>query len=124
MPYCPTCGAEYPLGQTKCPECDTELVEFQTPPSEEKVEFEGEPVLLCKTSDMTGAEFLAQTFEEEHMPFIMNPGPVEFRMMPLEYGQKSIRIFVPESALEQAKEAARRILADFQEGNEENAEEN
>jgi hypothetical protein len=124
MPFCPTCGGEYPLGQTKCPECDTELVEIQTPPDNVPIEFEGEPVLLCKTSDMAGAELLAQAFIEEKIPCNMNPGLVEFRIFPLEYGQKSIRIYVPESLVEKAREIAQRILSDFTEETKEDAEDN
>jgi hypothetical protein len=124
MPLCPTCGGEYPLGQNRCPECDTELVEIQNPPDDVPVEFEGEPVLLCKTSDMAGAELLAQAFIEEKIPCNMNPGLVEFRIFPLEVGQKSIRIYVPESLVEKAREIAQRILADFTEETKEDAEDN
>jgi len=121
MPFCPNCGGEYPLGQDRCPECDVELVEFCTEPEISTIEFEGEPVLLCKTGDMAGAELLAETFENEGIPFIMNPGPTSFRLMPLEYGQKSIRVYVPQTALEKAKENAMRILADFSEDSDEPA---
>jgi hypothetical protein len=124
MPYCPTCGGEYPLGQTRCPECDSELVEIQAPPDDIPIEFEGEPVLLCKTGDMSGAELLAQAFAEKSIPCFMNPGPLEFRIFPLEYGQNSIRIFVPESLVDKAREIAQRMLADYTEGKEKDAEDN
>jgi hypothetical protein len=124
MPFCPNCGGEYPLGQAKCPECDTELVDIQPPPDDTPVEFEGDPVLLCKTGDMAGAELLAQAFAEEKIPCVMNPGPVEFRIFPLEYGQKSIRVFVPESLVDRAREVAQRLLADFTEEKQEDAENN
>lgn len=122
MPYCPTCGGEYPMGQTKCPECNSELVELSAPPDDIPIEFEGEPVLLCKTGDMAGAEILAQAFSEEKIPCVMNPGPVEFRILPLEYGQKKIRVYVPESLVEKAKLFAQRMLADYVEDKEEDAE--
>jgi hypothetical protein len=114
MPFCPSCGAEYMPGHTKCPECEIELVEILPPSQAEEMKFEGKTILLCKTSDVTGSEFLAETFREENIPFVMNPGAVSFRMLPLEYGQKSIRFFVPESALERASEIASRILKDFE----------
>jgi hypothetical protein len=110
------------MGQTKCPECNSELVELSAPPDDIPIEFEGEPVLLCKTGDMAGAEILAQAFSEEKIPCVMNPGPVEFRILPLEYGQKKIRVYVPESLVEKAKLFAQRMLADYVEDKEEDAE--
>jgi hypothetical protein len=124
MPFCPNCGGEYPLGQTRCPECDLELTDIQKRPDDLSLDFGGEPVLLCKTGDMAGAELLSQAFADEDIPCVMNPGPVEFRMFPLEYGQKSIRVYVPESLVEQAGRIARRILADFVEEEGEDDEDN
>lgn len=70
-------------------------------------------MLLCQTGDMAGAELLAETLRQEGVPVLLNPGPLEFRMMPLEYGQKGIRIFVPKADMTKARELAGRLLADF-----------
>lgn len=123
MPFCPNCRTEFPLGQIKCPDCEVELVEVLPAPPEEETDLSDKSVLLCKTADMTGAELLAETFREENIPFIMNPGSVSFRIMPLEYGQKSIRFFTLESDLERASQIAERILNDFGEGQDELTEE-
>jgi hypothetical protein len=123
MPFCPNCGGEYPLGQTRCPECDLELTDIQKRPDDLSLDFEGEPVLLCKTGDMAGAELLSQAFADEDIPCVMNPGPVEFRMFPLEYGQK-VSACMCGIAGRTGRRIARRILADFVEEEGEDDEDN
>ncbi len=116
MKICPKCGNEYSGPESICPRCQLTTDE-QADFVEEDYADSG-PALLCKTGDMAGAELLAETLRQEGIPAVLNPGVLEFRMMPLEYGQKGIRIYVPRAAMEKARELGRLILADYSEAKE------
>lgn len=115
MPFCPKCGAEYRPGYTRCPDCKRDLVD--TPPQkEEPIDFDSKPVLLCKTGDMLSVEFLEEALKSEGIPcLIQSPHGSLKGMLPLEHGEKSISVYVPQTAVEKAKLIAERILPDFTE---------
>jgi len=113
LAICSNCGNGFSGPGRICPQCLTLPADRPAVPDTDSAD--DSPVLLCKTGDMAGAELLAETLRQEGIPAVINPGTFEFRMMPLEYGQKGISIFVPRLAMEKAGELAARFLADFAE---------
>lgn len=120
MPFCPKCGAEYLPGNTRCTDCDLELVDT-LPGKEESIDFDSEPVMLCKTGDMLSVEFLEEALKSEGIPCLIQSRHGSLKgMLPIEHGEKTITVYVPQTALEKAKSIAERILPDYTEADDEN----
>ncbi|MCD6162267.1 MAG: DUF2007 domain-containing protein [candidate division Zixibacteria bacterium] len=120
MLYCPKCGAEYPLGNTRCSDCDCELIE-KPPDKKEDYNFDSKIVLLCQTNDIVSAGMLEEALKEKNIPCLAKSRMGTFSgYMPLDRVMKGIKIFVPESALKKAVEIAETIIPDFERPDENN----
>ncbi|OQX91984.1 MAG: hypothetical protein B6D58_05290 [candidate division Zixibacteria bacterium 4484_95] len=120
MPFCPKCGVEYPPGITRCPDCGCELVDT-LPGKEESIDFDSEPIMLCKTGDMLSVEFLEEALKSEGIPCLIQSRHGSLKgLLPIEHGEKTIMVYVPQTAFEKAKLIAERILPDYSEPDDEN----
>jgi hypothetical protein len=120
MPYCPKCGAEYLPGNTRCTDCDLELVD--TPPKEEDEDFNADTksVLLCHTNDLINAEILEEALTEQGIPCLIKSSTGSYSGFgSVSQVMKGVMIFVPETAMEKAIEIAETIIPDFELPNEE-----
>jgi hypothetical protein len=63
---CPQCGAQYPAGTTRCPECDVELVE-QTAQGSDHPEWTDDVVVL-ETTDEVQLMVARSLLEAESIP--------------------------------------------------------
>ena len=119
MPYCPKCGTEYLPGNTRCPDCDTELVD--TPPEKEDFDIDTKTVLLCQTNDIALAGIMEETLKEKGIPCLVKSSMGSYSsVMPMDQVMKGVKIYVPESALEKALELAETIIPDFERPDENN----
>jgi len=120
MPYCPKCGAEYLPGNTRCPDCDVELVD--SGPKEETEDFETETVsvLLCHTNDLINAEILEEALTEQGIPCLVKSSAGSYSGFgSVSQVMKGVRIYVPEAAMDKAIEIAETIIPDYELPNEE-----
>jgi len=122
MPYCPECNAEYDPGTTRCPDCDRELVddadddELDDEIDEEAfIEEEAPPVLLYQTNNMVNAEVLEEALKDQGIPCLIKSGTGTYSgLSSLSSTLKGVKIFVPESALEEAIEVAEMVIPDYE----------
>jgi hypothetical protein len=126
MPYCPDCGNEYEPGITRCPDCERELVDEST--EDEVEEFDDEeledesfldddvqPVLLYQTTDPVSAEVLEEALKDQGIPCLVKATTGTFSGLgALSSVFKGTRVYVPETALNDAIQVAETIIPDFQ----------
>jgi len=118
MPYCPKCGAEYLPGNTRCSDCDLELVDAP-PKEEEDFDTETKSVLLCQTNDLINAEILEEALTEQGIPCLVKSSAGSYSGFgSISQVMKGVMIFVPEAALDKAIEIAETIIPDFELPNE------
>jgi hypothetical protein len=124
MPYCPDCGNEYEPGITRCPDCERELVDESLEEAddldEEELEDEPfldedvQPVLLYQTNDPVGAEVLEEALKDQGIPCLVKAGTGTFSGLgSLSSVFKGIKIYVPETALNDAIGVAETVIPDF-----------
>lgn len=85
---CPECGAKYPEGVTRCPDCDVDLVEESGQATGETVEWVGDVVVLQTTDEgqlmvarsLLQAEGIPCFAQGEEGQQLMGAGPVRLRV--------------------------------------------
>jgi hypothetical protein len=115
MSYCPKCGAEYLPDNSRCPDCDVELVD--TAPKEDVEDFDAETVsvLLCHTNDLINAEILEEALTEHGIPCLVKSSAGSYSGFgSISQVMKGVMIFVPETAMDKAVEIAETIIPDFE----------
>ena len=85
---CPQCGAKYPQGATRCPECDVELVDKTARAPQDIAEWVGDVVVLETTDEgqlmvarsLLEAEGIHCFAEGEEGQQLIGAGPVRLRV--------------------------------------------
>jgi hypothetical protein len=118
MPYCPECGAEYDSGMTRCPDCDRDLIDDldDTEELEEEIflEEEAPPVLLYHTNDPVSAEVLEEALKDQGIPCLVRASTGTYSGLgSLTSVFKGTKIYVPESALDDAIEVAETVIPNY-----------
>jgi hypothetical protein len=118
MPYCPECGAEYERGMTRCPDCDRELMDDMD--DIENLDDEGffdedtPPVLIYQTNDPVSAELLEEALKDQGIPCLVRADTGTYSGLgALTSVFKGTKIYVPESALNEAIEIAETVIPNY-----------
>ncbi len=76
MPFCPSCGAEFRAGFTRCNSCDVPLVaSLEAEPEEPDGEFAEDTLrLLSSFNDETRAAFVRRLLDEAGIPSVVQGG--------------------------------------------------
>ena len=119
MPYCPKCHTEYLPGNTRCSDCDIELVDSLPP--EEDFDVDTKTVLLCQVNDLSIAGIIEETLKEKGIPCLVKSSMGSYSsVMPMDSVMRGVKIYVPESAFNEALEIAETIIPDFERPDENN----
>ena len=119
MPICPKCRVEYREGFAECADCGVELVESLP---KEDTEIEKEPVksidtdlvdeaFLCEAQNPIEASIIESILDEYNIPHRSSAGAIAGLQI-LTSPTLSMEIYVPETALEQAREAIAKATED------------
>jgi hypothetical protein len=114
MPWCPKCKTEYREGFTVCSDCGSPLVEAMKEDRpedciDEKTDSLNEPARLMQVGNEYEADNIIALLAGEGIPaYISHKGSGQYLSITMGMSNMGVDIFVPKSALQQAKE----ILAD------------
>ncbi|HDQ44558.1 MAG TPA: DUF2007 domain-containing protein [bacterium] len=109
MPFCPECRYEYTAGSTRCPDCDTDLVEALP---------HDKPVSGLRFVPLPGlpgrvyAEMVREVLDQEGIPcYLRSDGLIDsYGISGTGPANRGVRIFVPEDALEEAVRIQRQMM--------------
>ncbi len=119
MPFCPKCHAEYFEGKSRCPDCDTELVEV-LPLQEEQNDVDSVTVLLYQTNDFAIVRLLEESLRSEGIHCVVKSSMGTYSgLLTVDQVMKGLNIYVNETALERAVKIAEIVIPDFERPNEE-----
>lgn len=119
MPFCPKCQAEYLEGKSRCPDCDTELVDV-LPPQEELNDVDSVTVLLYQTNDIAVVRLLEESLRSKGIHCVVKSSMGTYSgLLTVDQVMKGLKIYVNETALERAVEIAEIVIPDFERPNEE-----
>ena len=120
MPFCPKCHAEYLEGKSRCPDCDTELVEVLSL-QEEHIDVDSVTVLLYITNDIVIVRLLEESLRSEGIHCVVKSSMGTYSgLLTVDQVMKGLKIYVNETALERAIKIAETIIPDFERPNEKN----
>ncbi len=89
MPFCPDCKTEYKAGITACPDCGSPLVDLL--PRDEEGKHYDNWVQIARLSSHEMAEMVAEVWEDNEIPHIIQSGTGHFGMT----GQMGFTAFRP-----------------------------
>jgi predicted RNA-binding Zn-ribbon protein involved in translation (DUF1610 family) len=124
MPFCPSCGYEYKLGITKCPDCGEKLVDRL--PDKTRAAKAGEAygeeyknwTAMVSLPSVPVAQMIYETLREKEIPVVIKAGNEFFGMAtggsfgPLNPMGDDAVLFVPEEFVEDAVGETRVVVGD------------